>query len=119
MRTTRNTTTTKTAVITGASSGIGYASARRMVRAGWQVFATVRKAEDGERLRAEIGPEVTPIILDVQDRSSIDCAAEQVSALLNERGLNELGLDGLVNVAGIGMVRPLEYVSRGDRKSVV
>jgi NAD(P)-dependent dehydrogenase (short-subunit alcohol dehydrogenase family) len=99
-------TVKKTAVITGASSGIGHASVVRMLEAGWQIFATVRKKEDGDRLKAENGVNLIPIILDVQDRATIVEAAEQVSSYLNERGL-----DGLVNVAGIGMARPVEYAT--------
>src|SRR6185437_14803622 len=75
--------TKKSAVITGASSGIGQASVLRMLKAGWQVFATVRKLEDGQRLQAENGPDVIPIILDVQDHSTIASAAEQVTSQLN------------------------------------
>jgi NAD(P)-dependent dehydrogenase (short-subunit alcohol dehydrogenase family) len=79
-----------------------------MLEAGWQVFATVRKKEDGDRLQSE-GPDVVPVILDVQDRSTISAAAEQVASSLAGRGL-----DGLANVAGIGMARPVEYASSED-----
>lgn len=103
----------KTVVITGASSGIGGASVSRLIQSGWRVFATVRKAEDGERLRVEIGADLIPVIMDVTDRSSIAAAAEQISSQLLGRGL-----DGLVNVAGIGMVRPVEYVTPGDMQEI-
>src|SRR5262249_54827555 len=101
----------KAAVITGASSGIGYACVKRMSSAGWKVFATVRKASDRDRLRSERN--VYPVIMDVQDASSISsAAAEIVSELKGD------GLDGLVNVAGIGMVRPLEYASMSDVREI-
>ncbi|HSS95624.1 MAG TPA: SDR family oxidoreductase [Terriglobales bacterium] len=103
----------KSVVITGASSGIGHASVLQMLEAGWQVFATVRKKEDGDRLRSKNNAGIIPIILDVQDRSTITAAAEQVTASLDGRGL-----DGLVNVAGIGMVRPLEYASSDDLQGI-
>jgi len=103
----------KSVVITGASSGIGQASALRMLGAGWRVFATVRKKEDGARLRSENGGRIVPVILDVQHRSTIAAAAEQIATLLDDRGL-----DGLVNVAGIGMVRPLEYASSEDLQKI-
>ena len=103
----------RTAVITGASSGIGRSSVARLVRSGWSVFATVRKPADGESLRSEFGPSVTPVILDVTDRESVAAAAQQVAAELGTRGL-----DGLVNVAGIGMVRPVEYVSANDLREI-
>jgi NAD(P)-dependent dehydrogenase (short-subunit alcohol dehydrogenase family) len=96
----------KTVVITGASSGIGRASVARMVQSNWSVFACVRKAQDGDRLRSEFGASVVPVILDVTDRAAISAAAESVSSAL--RGSR---LDGLVNVAGVGVVRPVEYMS--------
>ena len=100
----------KSAVITGASSGIGEASVQRLLQVGWRVFATVRKAEDADRLRRSEGvANLVPVIMDVQERSTISAAAEQVSSQLGEQGL-----DGLVNVAGIGMARPLEYASAED-----
>lgn len=97
----------KTVVITGSSSGIGRASVARMAQQGWRVFATVRRAADGERLRADFGPSLTPLIMDVTDRASILAAAEQVSLQLGHDGL-----DGLVNVAGVGKVRPVEYMTQ-------
>jgi NAD(P)-dependent dehydrogenase (short-subunit alcohol dehydrogenase family) len=99
----------KSALITGASSGIGRASVARMIRVGWHVIATVRKSEDGESLRAQFGPAVTPLIMDVTDRASIVAAARQ---------LDTDGLDGLVNVAGIGMMAPIEYASLDDLQEI-
>ena len=94
-------------VITGASSGIGRASAARMVQSGWRVFATVRKTQDGDRLRSDFGTSLTPVIMDVTDRASVIAAADQVSSQLNANGLH-----GLVNVAGVGKVRPVEYMTQ-------
>lgn len=93
-------------VITGASSGIGRAAVGCMVRSGWRVFGTVRKAQDGDSLRSEFGNAVTPVILDVTDRASVNAAAEAVST-----ALQAWGLDGLVNVAGVGKVAPVEYLT--------
>ncbi len=101
----------KTVVITGASSGIGRSCVSRMSSAGWLVFATVRKASDRDRLRGE--KNVHPVIMDVQDASSVTAAAEEVASQLNGGGL-----DGLVNVAGIGMVRPIEYASMSDVREI-
>lgn len=97
----------KAVVITGASSGIGRASAARMVQSAWRVFATVRKSQDGDRLRSDLGTNLTPVIMDVTDRASVIAAVEQVSSQLNGNGLH-----GLVNVAGIGKVRPVEYMTQ-------
>lgn len=103
----------KTAVITGASSGIGHASVARLAKAGWHVFATVRKAEDAEQIRTEFGEDVVPVIMDVTDRATITAAAIQICSDLRARGL-----DGLVNVAGIGMIRPLEFATAEDMKTI-
>ena len=99
----------KSVVITGASSGIGRASAALMSQAGWQVFATVRKTSDQQKLQDACGENVMPVVMDVQDESSIQAAAQQIATHLGGRGL-----DGLVNCAGIGVVRPLEYASLPD-----
>jgi NAD(P)-dependent dehydrogenase (short-subunit alcohol dehydrogenase family) len=95
-------------VITGASSGIGEASARRLAGAGFQVFAGVRKPEDGERLRASI-PGVTPIRLDIVDGDAIAAAVQSVRDAVGERGLA-----GLVNNAGIAVPAPVEFVPIED-----
>jgi NAD(P)-dependent dehydrogenase (short-subunit alcohol dehydrogenase family) len=97
----------KAVVITGASSGIGRAAVARMAQSGWRVFGTVRKAQDGDRLRSDLGASVAPLIMEVTDRASVKAAAEAVSSELHESGL-----DGLVNVAGVGKVRPVEYMSQ-------
>ena len=103
----------KTVVITGASSGIGQACVRQMHRSGWQVFATVRKAADAEKLRAEGREGVLPILMDVEDDASITAAAEKINSHLDGPGL-----DGLVNCAGIGMVRPVEYATLDDLRKI-
>jgi NAD(P)-dependent dehydrogenase (short-subunit alcohol dehydrogenase family) len=106
-------TATKMVLITGASSGIGRSSVARMVRSGWSVFATVRKEQDGAQLHSDFGARVIPIIMDVTDRPSITAAAQRVSALLDDSGL-----DGLVNVAGVGKVSPIEYMSHNDLQNI-
>jgi NAD(P)-dependent dehydrogenase (short-subunit alcohol dehydrogenase family) len=103
----------KTVVVTGASSGIGRSSASRMVQSGWRVFATVRKTQDGDQLRSDLGTSVIPVIMDVTNRASVTAAAEQVASLLQDSGL-----DGLVNVAGVGKVRPVEYMTEDDLQEV-
>ena len=103
----------KSAVITGASSGIGRSSVARMSRAGWQVFAGVRKEADRENLRQNFGSNVYPILIDVESEASITAAAADI-----ERQLSGRGLDGLVNVAGIGMIRPIEFATMQDLRKI-
>jgi NAD(P)-dependent dehydrogenase (short-subunit alcohol dehydrogenase family) len=103
----------KTVVITGASSGIGRSSVSLMVQSGWQVFATVRKREDGNRLSSDFGASVLPVIMDVTDRNSVRAAADAV-----ESQLAGSGLDGLVNVAGVGKVLPVEYMTEQELSEI-
>jgi NAD(P)-dependent dehydrogenase (short-subunit alcohol dehydrogenase family) len=92
-------------VITGTSSGIGRASALRLAGAGFEVFAGVRRAEDGERLVAEATGAVHPLVVDVTDAGAIAAAAREVDESLDGRGLA-----GLVNNAGLSIAGPLEFL---------
>ena len=83
----------RSVLVTGASTGIGRASALRLDAAGWRVFAGVRREEDAESLREAASPALTPVRLDVTDADQIAAAA----ALVAERAG---GLQGLVNNAG-------------------
>ena len=66
----------RTLLITGCSTGIGYACAIGMKQRGWRVFATARRQEDLDRLTAE-GLEAIP--LDYRDSSSVQACAAEVS----------------------------------------
>ena len=88
-------------VITGASTGIGEASAYLLARQGFRVFAAVRRAEDEDRLQAS-GVPMETLLLDVTDTSSVTKAAQQVRAATGGK------LFGLVNNAGIAVAGPLE-----------
>lgn len=96
------TTHQKSVLITGTSSGIGHASALRLAKAGFRVFAGVRKPADAQALRAE-HPAIESISLDVTDAASIASARAELEGKLG-------GLDGLVNNAGVGLVGPIEHV---------
>jgi len=98
----------RTALVTGASTGIGRATALRLDGSGWKVFAGVRKEEDGASLRAEASERLTPVILDVTDAEQIAAAAERIGREA------EGGLDGLVNNAGVAVPGPLETVPLED-----
>jgi NAD(P)-dependent dehydrogenase (short-subunit alcohol dehydrogenase family) len=93
-------------LITGASTGIGEACALRLDKAGFQVFAGVRKPEDGERLSAAASERLRVIQpLDVSKPEQIEAAARTV-----EEELAGAPLRGIVNNAGIGTGGPLEAI---------
>lgn len=60
-----------TFLVTGASSGIGEASALRLDRLGHRVYAGVRSSKDGERLQAVASPQLRPVMADVTDPDQI------------------------------------------------
>lgn len=91
------------ALVTGASSGIGRATALRLAERGYHVFATVRKEADADRLRPRSGDRLTPVLLDVTRPDLIRDVAEHLST-------HTSGLDLLVNNAGTGIAVPLEVV---------
>ena len=97
--------TRKHTLVTGASSGIGRATALRLAAAGQHVYAGVRREADGDQLaRAAAGGEVTPVLLDVTESSQI----AETAAVIG--GHAPAGLDGLVNNAGYGLACPTELV---------
>lgn len=98
-------------VITGASTGIGRAAVASAVRAGSQVFGSVRKQSDADSLTKEFGAAVTPLIFDVSDDAAVRAGAAQVAAALGNRRLF-----GLVNNAGIAVPGPLLHLELDELK---
>jgi NAD(P)-dependent dehydrogenase (short-subunit alcohol dehydrogenase family) len=92
-------------LVTGASSGIGRATALRLAAAGHHVYAGVRRTADGDRLvRDVVAGELTPVMLDVTDAGHI---ADAVAVVARH---SATGLDGLVDNAGIGIACPTELL---------
>src|SRR5690606_14509794 len=92
---------TKTAVVTGASSGIGAATARRLAAEGYHVVAAARRRDRLDRLAAEVGvaegggPGITPVTLDVTSQESVDALAASLGrcdVLVNNAG-GAIGLE--------------------------
>jgi NAD(P)-dependent dehydrogenase (short-subunit alcohol dehydrogenase family) len=98
----------RSVLITGASTGIGRATALRLDGAGWQVFAGVRRQEDADALAAAGSARIVPLILDVLEAEQIDAAAARIEAEAGGR------LDGLVNNAGVAIPGPLETLPLED-----
>ena len=91
----------RTVLITGASSGIGKATARLLLRQGWKVIAAARTTESMSDLR-ESGAEVLP--LDITDIDSRQLLVRQINQQFG-------ALDALINNAGYGEVGPIETMS--------
>lgn len=94
----------RTVVVTGASTGIGYAIARVLIDHGVRVFGSVRRTEDGRRVRGELGDQFTPLVFDVTDAPAIHASLPAVAD-----ALGGAKLFGLVNNAGIAIGGPLIY----------
>jgi len=95
----------RSVVVTGASTGIGWAVAQVLTQRGFHVFGSVRKPADAERLVAAFGQAVTPLMFDVTDEVAVRAAAGTVEATLDGRPLA-----GLVNNAGIAVAGPLLHL---------
>jgi len=92
-------------MVTGATKGIGRATALRLDGAGWRVFAGFRKEADAEGLRREASERLVPVRLDVTEAGAIEEAAETVGEQVGGEGLR-----GLVNNAGVALAAPLEFI---------
>ena len=62
-------------VVTGVSSGIGWGTAKVLLQHGFQVFGSVRKREDADRLSAAWGEAFTPLLFDITDEQAVKLAA--------------------------------------------
>lgn len=94
--------TDRTAVVTGASSGLGLAITQELARRGFHVLAGVRKQQDAERLAGE---NVEPVIVDITDEEQVAALADRVDH--DPRGRR---LGALVNNAGVALNAPAEAI---------
>ena len=92
------------AVVTGATSGLGYHTARALAHAGAEVVLAVRDSERGERVRAEVGAAAV-VRLDLAEQASVRAAAEELLA-------RRPRIDMLVNNAGV-MALPRRVTADG------
>src|SRR5687767_6632015 len=97
----------KRAVITGASSGIGRATALRLAREGAQVALIARRREGLEAIAAEIGTDLPMLVLPA------DCADESsIAGAIDEAAVTFGGLDIVVSNAGIELLGEDDRVDR-------
>jgi NAD(P)-dependent dehydrogenase (short-subunit alcohol dehydrogenase family) len=99
----------RTALVTGASAGIGEATVKRLIRDGWTVYAAARRLDRMEALRA-LGAEL--IHLDLTDDASIVATVETIRTTAGR-------LDLLVNNAGYGSYGALEDVPMDEARRQV
>ena len=88
-----------TAVVTGASSGIGAATARRLVSEGYDVWAAARRRDRLDALRDELGDALRPVSLDVTSAESVAALSAEVGGSLNVLVNNAGGAFGMETVA--------------------
>jgi NADP-dependent 3-hydroxy acid dehydrogenase YdfG len=102
----------RVAVITGASSGIGEATARALAVDGHRLALLARRADRIQALAAELGNDALAIEADVTDRDSIVAAAERVQRELG-------GADILVNNAGVMLLAPFSSDQKAEIRQMV
>ena len=103
------TSTDRVAVITGASSGIGAATARALAADGYRVALLARRADRIQALADELGDGAIAVEADVTDRDSLVAAARRVE---DEFG----GADVLVNNAGVMLLAPFTSEQRAEQR---
>lgn len=96
-------------VITGTSTGLGRATALKLAKQGYRVFAGVRTEKDAESLKHSASGDLTPIIMDITKAEQIKSASEFVSLAVGDEGLL-----ALINNAVVAVDGPLECVAIDD-----
>jgi len=110
---TARTATRGTALVTGASAGIGEAIVRRLVADGWRVIAAARRADKLAALASELGAAVLPLALDVTDHAA-------VAALPLALPADWAAVDLLVNNAGLALGRePAHQANLADWQTMI
>ncbi|MEU6198571.1 SDR family NAD(P)-dependent oxidoreductase [Streptomyces sp. NPDC047061] len=97
---------TQAVVITGASEGLGRATAMLLAEQGYRVFGTTLDEAESDDLSAATGGRVTPIVMDITDDAQVEAMARTV-----EEQIGDQGLFALISNAGILVPGPMEIVS--------
>lgn len=105
---------TRTALITGATSGFGAAAVRRFVAAGWRIIATGRRADRLQALVDELGADkVHAAAFDIRDEAALDAALDALPAAFRD-------IDLLVNNAGLALgTAPAQQASLDDWRTMI
>jgi NAD(P)-dependent dehydrogenase (short-subunit alcohol dehydrogenase family) len=92
-------------LITGVTTGIGYAAAVDLAGRGYHVFGSVRSQTDAVRLQREIPSNFTPLLFDVTDKVGVETAVTTIAQTIQPHGLF-----ALINNAGISTPGPLQHM---------
>ncbi|MFV0237657.1 MAG: SDR family oxidoreductase [Flavobacteriales bacterium] len=97
-------------LVTGVSSGIGNAIAKKFIAKGCYVFGSVRKEQDAERLKQAFNsPNFHPLLFDITDQKAIQKAVKIVKSTVGKEGLS-----CLINNAGVSYYGPMEHFPMDD-----
>jgi serine 3-dehydrogenase len=103
----------KTAFITGATAGIGAATARRFAREGWRIVGTGRRRDRLDGLSAELGDSFHPLALDMLDQAAIEGVLDALP-----EGFRDVDL--LVNNAGLALgTAPAQETKLSDWRTMI
>jgi serine 3-dehydrogenase len=104
---------TRTAFVTGATSGFGRAAAKTFIDAGWQVVGTGRRTERLDALRAELGDAFHPLAFDLRDAAAMRAALDALPQRFR-------GIDLLVNNAGLAQgTKPAQEALLSDWRTMI
>jgi NAD(P)-dependent dehydrogenase (short-subunit alcohol dehydrogenase family) len=96
----------QTILVTGTSTGLGFATAVSLARAGHDVFASMRNPARAPELQIVAAHEKLPITLLTLDVDSDASVAAAVKSVIDARGR----IDALINNAGIGLMASIEHM---------
>lgn len=113
MKTSHEEMKNESVLITGASTGIGYATAIYLDKIGYNVYACARKDADKKKLEENSSNRLEAIILDVCDLNSIQSAYDHIQRTINTEAFH------LINNAGLSINGPLELLDHSDIKKVI
>ena len=102
------------ALVTGTSTGIGFATALHLARHGHRVVATMRNLAKASPLQEAARAEALPLVVRALDVTRPDSIERAVAATLAEEG----PIDVLVNNAGIGGATPLELTPEAEHRAM-
>jgi len=103
----------QTALVTGATSGFGRATAQRFAAEGWNVIATGRRADRLQALQDSLGDRVHPLAFDIRDTDAMQAALATLPDALQ-------GIDLLVNNAGLALgTAPAQSADPGQWRQMI